>query len=129
MAVGSFQEAGMAKRERKTYSDAQRKQILAAALGDKLTAEQVQKKFGVKPVTYYSWRKKAGIKGPRGRKPAAFRAAVGAAAGGSLGAQVRAGVQAKVREILPAIVREEVSSYLDMLFGASGGRRGRRNRK
>ena len=60
----------MAKRERKTYSDAQRKQILAAALSEKLTAEQVQKKFGVKPVTYYSWRKKAGIKGPRGRKPA-----------------------------------------------------------
>lgn len=119
----------MAKRERKSYSEAQRKQILAAALSEKLTAEQVQKKFGVKPVTYYSWRKKAGIKGPRGRKPAAFRAAAGAAGGGVLSAQVRAGVQAKVREILPDIVREEVSNYLDMLFGASGARRARRNKK
>lgn len=120
----------MAKRERKTYSEAQRKQILAAALSEKLTAEQVQKKFGVKPVTYYSWRKKAGIKGPRGRKPAAFRAAAGAASGGALTAQVRAGVQAKVREILPGIVREEVSNYLDSLFGgASSPRRARRNKK
>ena len=114
----------MAKRERKTYTDAQRKQILAAAVAEKLTAGQVQKRFGVKHVTYYSWRKKAGLKGPRGRRPAALVAAGGA--GGSLGAQVRAGVQAKVREILPAIVREEVSNYLTDLFGGSRGRRGRR---
>lgn len=116
----------MAKRERKSYSEAQRKQILAAALDQKLTAEQVQKKYGVKPVTYYSWRKKAGIKGPRGRKPAAFAAAASVAGGSTLTAQVRAGVQAKVREILPAIVREEVSNYLDLLFGARRASRRRR---
>jgi transposase-like protein len=118
----------MAKRERKSYTDAQRKQILSTALSDKLTAEQVQKRFGVKPVTYYSWRKKAGIKGPRGRKPAAFRAALGAVSGGGLGAQVRAGVQAKVREILPSIVREEVAGYLEMLFGSARKRRARRKK-
>ena len=115
----------MAKRERKTYTDAQRKQILAAAVAEKLTAGQVQKRFGVKHVTYYSWRKKAGLKGPRGRRPAALVAAAGGA-DGSLGAQVRAGVQAKVREILPAIVREEVSDYLTALFGGPRTRRGRR---
>lgn len=117
----------MAKRERKTYTDAQRKQILAAAVAEKLTAGQVQKRFGVKHVTYYSWRKKAGLKGPRGRRPAALAAA--GIAGGSLGAQVRAGVQAKVREILPAIVREEVSNYLTALFGGPRARRARRRRR
>jgi len=114
----------MAKRERKTYTDAQRKQILAAAVAEKLTAGQVQKRFGVKHVTYYSWRKKAGLKGPRGRRPAALVAAAGG--DGGLGAQVRAGVQAKVREILPAIVREEVSNYLTALFGGPRTRRARR---
>ena len=118
----------MAKRERKTYTEAQRKQILAAAVAEKLTAGQVQKRFGVKHVTYYSWRKKAGLKGPRGRRPAALVAASGGA-GGSLGAQVRAGVQAKVREILPAIVREEVSNYLTTLFGGPRTRRRRRARR
>lgn len=120
----------MAKRERKTYTESQRKQILATALAEKLTADQVQKKFGVKHVTYYSWRKKAGIKGPRGRKPAAFSAAARAAGGGNLTSQVRAGVQAKVREILPGIVREEVAAYLDSLFGAPRPKpRARRNKK
>ena len=119
----------MAKRERKTYTEAQRKQILAAAVAEKLTAEQVKKKYGVKHVTYYSWRKKAGIKGPRGRKPAAFAAAAGLAGGSNLGAQVRAGVQAKVREILPGIVREEVSNYLNSVFGTSGAPRRRSRRK
>ena len=106
----------MAKRERKTYSDQQREEILATATRDGLTAEGVQKKFGVKPVTYYSWRKKKGLKGPRGRKPATARVA---AASGDLTSQVRAGVQAKVREILPAIVRAEVQSYLDSILGSA----------
>jgi transposase-like protein len=111
----------MAKRARKSYTEAQRTEILAAAQKEGLTALQVQKKFGVTPVTYYSWRKKKGLRGPRGRRPAAL-------SGGDLGSQVRAGVQAKVREILPGIVREEVSNYLDALFGRGGGRRGRRRR-
>ncbi len=109
----------MAKRVRKTYTEAQRREILAAAQKDGLTALDVQKKFGVTPVTYYSWRKKSGVPGRRGPRPK------GAAAGGDLNAQVRAGVQARVREMLPDIVREEVGSYLDSLFGG-GGRRGRR---
>ena len=119
----------MAKRERKTYTEAQRKQILATAISEKLTAEQVMKKFGVKHVTYYSWRKKAGIKGPRGRKPAGFAAAGGLTGGGELGAQVRAGVQMKVREMLPGIVREEVSNYLNALFGPGSAKRRPRRRK
>ena len=112
----------MAKRARKSYTDAQRKEILAAAQKDGLTATDVQKKFGVTPVTYYSWRKKSGVTGRRGPRPR--NAAPG---GGDLAAQVRAGVQSRVRELLPGIVREEVGTYLDSLFGAGAGpRRGRR---
>ena len=110
----------MATRPRKTYTEAQRTEILNAAIKDGLTALQVQKKYGVTPVTYYSWRKKKGIKGPRGRRPAAL------AGGGDLSAQVRAGVQARVREILPQIVRDEVARYLDSLFGKNGRKRARK---
>jgi len=117
----------MAKRARKTYTEEQRQQILSTAQSEKLTALGVQKRFGVTPVTYYSWRKKQGIRGPRGRRPG------GAARGGDLSSQVRAGVQAKVREILPGIVRDEVASYLNALFAGSGSsprrRRGRPRKK
>jgi hypothetical protein len=41
--------------------------------------------------------------------------------------QVRAGVQAKVRAVLPGIVREEVTNYLNTLF--AGQRRPGRPRK
>ncbi|MFN8589474.1 MAG: transposase [Candidatus Eisenbacteria bacterium] len=110
----------MAKRERKTYSDQQREEILATAIKDGLTAEDVQKKYGVKPVTYYSWRKKKGIKGPRGRKPAGGRtSAAPILRSGDLSSQVRAGVQSKVRELLPGIVREEVERYLDSVFNST----------
>lgn len=122
----------MAKRARKSYSEAQRQEILAAAQNEKLTAAQVQKRFGVRPVTYYSWRKKNGIKGPRGRRPGAAAATSSVrSGGGELASQVRSGVQAKVREMLPSIVREEVSSYLNALFGAGApkARRARRARK
>jgi transposase-like protein len=109
----------MAKRSRKSYSDSQRTTILTAAQKEGLTALQVEKKFGVRPVTYYSWRKKKGLRGPRGRKAGAFSLA----GGNAITAQVRAGVQAKVREVLPSIVRDEVAGYLDTLFGATGRRR------
>lgn len=117
----------MPKRVRKWYTELQRQRIIEAATRDGLTAIEVQKRFGVTPVTYYSWRKKRGIKGPRGRRPA-NRVASG---GGDMGAQVRAGVQSRVREILPGIVREEVGAYLDALFGSatSGTRRRGRPRK
>ena len=106
-----------ARRKRHTYTSAQRRDILAAARKGSLTALQVKKKFGVTPVTYYSWRKKTGLTRPRG----------GAAvlAGGptaSLNRQVRVEVRAKVRRILPVIVRNEVSGYLDSLFGSRRGR-------
>src|SRR6266498_4104814 len=102
----------MAKRARKTYTPHRRAEILTAAQRDNLTANDVKKRYGVTPVTYYSWRKKEGLIGPRGRRPGLL------ALSGSSGiaTQVRAGVQAKVRAVMPGIVREEVTSYLNTLF-------------
>ncbi|MBI1795707.1 MAG: transposase [Candidatus Eisenbacteria bacterium] len=105
-----------ARRKRHTYTDTQRTTILAAARKDGLTALQVQKKFGVQPVTYYSWRKKGGLVARRGRPAGGVRPS------GDLTQQVRDEVRAKVRQIIPGIVRTEVSGYLSALFGNGRGR-------
>lgn len=105
------------RRKRHNYTEEQRTSILEAARTGRLTALQVQRKFGVTPVTYYSWRKKTGLSSRRGALVAL------AARGGDLSGQVRAEVQSKVRQLLPGIVRSEVSAYLNEVLG---GRRGRR---
>ena len=108
-----------ARRKRMTYTEGQRKTVLLAAQKEGLTAIQVQKKFGVKPITYYSWRKKQGVAARRGRRALAILPG-----SGDLGIQVRSAVQARIREILPNILKSEVGSYMDSIF--SGGRRRRR---
>ncbi len=110
-----------ARRPRKTYTLQQRTSILETARKEGLTAKQVKAKFGVTPVTYYSWRKKTGATGRRGRPAATTVVTHG---GGSLDIQVRSEVRSRVQQILPEIVRGEVSSYLDTLF--AGSKRGRR---
>ena len=55
----------MAKRPRKTYTPQKRAEILTAAQKENLTANDVKRKFGVTPVTYYSWRKKEGLVGSK----------------------------------------------------------------
>jgi transposase-like protein len=108
------------RKKRTEYTPEQRAKVLAAANAEKLTAAQVQKKFGVTPVTYYSWRKKTGLTARRGAGAAggALRAM-----SGDLGAQVRSEVQAKMRQIIPGVVRTEVSAYLDSVFGVKRGRK------
>ena len=106
-----------ARRKRQTYTVGQRAAILAAARKEGLTALQVKRKFGVTPVTYYSWRKKQGLTRTRGGGPL-----VVTGAGGDLNQQVRSEVRAKVRKIMPGIVRNEVSGYLKALFGEGRGR-------
>lgn len=108
-----------ARRKRQRYTSAQRSTILSAAEKQGLTATQVQKKFGVRPVTYYSWRKKTGKAARRGR-------GAGTGGAGSLAGQVRDEVQSRVRAMLPGIVRTEVNTYLDSLFGSRGRVRTRR---
>ena len=102
------------RRKRHKYSSEKRTTILQAAQKQGLTAVQVQKRFGVTPVTYYSWRRKYAA----GRRPAT----VVRVRGGGLEHHVRSEVQARVRQILPGIVRHEVSHYLDSLFRSSRGR-------
>jgi transposase-like protein len=104
----------MAKRARKRYSPEKKAQILAAAKAQGLTANDVKKKFGVTPVTYYSWRKKSGAGKPRGRGPARGNA--------GLDSSLEKRVQARLRTILPRIVNREIDAYLASL---GGGRRRR----
>lgn len=106
-----------ARRKRQSYTSAKRVSILSAARKGGLTALQVQKKFGVTPVTYYSWRKKLGLTRRRAGP-------IGLVSGpaGNLTQHVRTEVRAKVRRILPTIVRSEVSGYLNALFGGGRGR-------
>jgi hypothetical protein len=110
----------MAKKRKKRvqYTAAERAKVLAAARAENLTALQIQKKFGVTPVTYYSWRKKSGLTRRRGGATA-----VAIPVTGNTSARVRAEVKNKVRQILPDIVRTEVNAYLDSLFGAKRARR------
>lgn len=108
------------RKKRTEYTPEQRAKVLAAAKAEKLTAVQVQKKFGVTPVTYYSWRKKSGIAVRRGTRTAGVAAQ---AITGDLSAQVRSEVQSKMRQIIPGIVRDEVGAYLDSVFGVKRGRR------
>ncbi|MBI5710956.1 MAG: transposase [Candidatus Eisenbacteria bacterium] len=105
------------RKKRQTYTEEKRASILAAAQKGGLTAAQVKKKYGVTPVTYYSWRKKTGVANRRGGT-----ARVARRAGGDITSQVRSEVQSKVRQILPEIVRSEVSSYLDSVFGGRARR-------
>src|SRR6185369_10283188 len=57
--------AAKVRRKRHTYSNAKRISILQAARDQGLTALDVKKRFGVSPVTYYSWRRKYGAGSPR----------------------------------------------------------------
>ena len=94
-------------RRGKRYGPAEKQRILAAARKQGLTAVQVQKKFGVSPLTFYRWR------GPvRGRRTA------GARRGGT--DDLRAQVQARVRAVLPGVIRDEVNSYLSSILGGRG---------
>jgi transposase-like protein len=100
---------------RKRYSDRQRSEILATANKEGLTAAAVQKKFGVTPVTYYSWRRKAGSPRRRGR-PAT-------SGNGSLGGKVRRAVEARMAATLPGLIDQEVKRYLDRELGTGARRR------
>jgi len=105
-----------AKKTRKRYTAQKRSEILATAAKEGLTAIQVQKKFGVSPVTYYSWRKKL-AKGKRGGRAATV------GRGGALGGRVRSTVEKRMRSILPQLIESEVNRYLDRVLGSGDRRR------
>jgi transposase-like protein len=93
--------------------------VLAAAKADGLTATDVKKKFGVTPVTYYSWRKKSAAPAGRGQQ-------VGSS---SLDRQLRSQVNARIGQLLPEIIRSEIDAQLAALFGGSRKQVARRKKK
>src|SRR5437764_15281863 len=100
----SFDPGGsMAKRARKTYTEARRTEILAAAQKENLTANDVKKKFGVTPVTYYSWRKKEGVGGRRVLQPSQIKQSV--SSGSQIVSVVPQGVYATVTTLITCMVR------------------------
>jgi hypothetical protein len=74
---------------------------MAAARKSNLTGAQVQKKFGVSPLTYYGWR------GPVRPRRVGSRTLAGRAAAARLD-DIRASVRAQVPRVLPQVIREQV---------------------
>ena len=91
---------------RARHSDAERQQILEAAVRDGLTGAQVSKRFGISTLTYYNWRKKAGSNSAR--KP-------GRPSGngsGDISNQIREALRAQIRQLLPQLIEEEIGVVL-----------------
>ncbi len=92
------------------YSAARKKHILEVAAKEKLTGEQVRKRFGVSTLTFYRWR------GPvRGRRRA--KGALVSALSEKDMAKARQQVQAELRRKLPRIIQEEIAAYLKEALG------------
>lgn len=106
------------------YSDAERQNILATAEREGLTAAKVKERFGVTPVTYYSWRKKTGARKRRrkGGRAVVAAAAVGKAVGSAMNVAdtIRDEIRSHIRRLLPGILASELGG------GESDGRRGKR---
>ena len=96
---------------RKGYSAAKKAEILAAAKRDKMTGEQVAKKFGISTLTFYRWR--GPVRGGKKRgRPVGSKNRVATGRVKVDLKQVRREVQAQVRKLLPQIIREEVAKAL-----------------
>jgi transposase-like protein len=96
-------------KKRQQYTAAQRKRILAVAQRGSLTAIEVKQRFGVVPVTYYSWRKKAKLPAlARGRRPGNRSPERRPRLSGPMQGQLRGEVRRRVQ----AIVLDEVRRVL-----------------
>ncbi len=115
--VKAVRKRSAPRRARARVTDTRRQEILQIAAREGLTGAQVAKRFGISQVTYYLWRKKAGLKG-RARRGRASGAAPVVGMAGTIRAQVRSAIQA----MLPQLISEEIAVAL-------GGRRGRRSRR
>lgn len=92
---------------------AERAEILQVARTEGLTGAQVAKRYGISTVTYYLWRKRDG------HSVAQTNRTSGASKSEStftIADDVRSAVENKVREVLPGIVRHEVSRALENLL-------------
>jgi len=136
-AIGTRKTSGLRRRGRKTavraasrrksttgrtrrYTPAERARILATARREGLTGASAARRFGISEVTYYLWRKNA--------RPAIREAARGVRESGvvDLAEDIRRELEKRIRELVPDIIRNEVSGVLSDLSGARRGRRRRR---
>lgn len=92
------------------YSAEKKAEILEAAKKDKLTGDQVAKRFGISTLTFYRWR--GPVRGRKRGRPVGSKNRVAGARVKVNTAAVRREVQAQVRKLLPQIIREEVAAAL-----------------
>jgi transposase-like protein len=102
------------------YTPAERARILSVAKADGLTGAAASKRFGISTLTFYTWRKKAGSSAKPGRKSG--RTAGRRGSGQDFSEDIRTQVQARVRELLPGIIRSEVSAAIRDLILTGRGR-------
>jgi transposase len=92
------------KRVLKRLPRAQKAMILREAEVKSLTAEQVEKKYGVSKWTFYGWRK---------RLP---KSAAREVAGPQAAAPSEAAIRRELRAVLPGVLRQEIASALASIF-------------
>ncbi len=96
------------RRTRRRYTDAERQQVLEAARREGLSGPKAAKRFGISTLTFYNWRKKAGLgKSRRSKGP---RAPLSSADG--VANLIREQVRGQIQQLLPEIIREEVDTAL-----------------
>ncbi|MFN0152706.1 MAG: hypothetical protein ACKVU1_18540 [bacterium] len=111
----------------KRLTRAQRNEIISIANSKGLTAEQVEKRFGVSKWTYYGWRKRsASTRRAAAATTARNTARTTRATGGTTAGMSPRALREELRTMLPAMVREEVTRTLADLVGRTMRTRGRR---
>jgi transposase-like protein len=92
------------KRVLKRLPRAKKAMILREAEVKGLTAEQVEKKYGVSKWTFYGWRKRLPKSAARG------------VVGSQAAAPSEAAIRRELRVMLPGILREELARALGSIF-------------
>ncbi len=102
------------KAARKQTSKADRAKILATADREGLTALQIQKRFDVKPVTYYSWRKASKKTVSRNERVTRLPSTKGTVVfdDADMADQVRQAVRSEIARLLPGMIQAEVAAML-----------------
>lgn len=97
----------MAKKNGKRYTDQERARILADMERNGLTQVAAAKKHGVSAVTIWQWKRPAKSSKRQARAPRTT-----SASNGSLDGLLRTQVRNHIRQMLPALVRDEVARTL-----------------
>jgi transposase-like protein len=89
---------------RRRYTDAERQRILETAQREGLSGPKAAKRFGISTLTFYNWRKKEGTPRRSASDGLARRDS------GDFAEQIRTAIRSRIREMLPSLIEEEVSS-------------------